>query len=82
MADRRKEANFSQGWGFAGFITLLAVGAFVAAGMLKANTYMPPTDPLAPNVGREEAHAPAKDAQGDHGLGQEATGESASAKPH
>lgn len=59
MAERRKDANFSQGWGFAGFITALAVGAFVAAGALKSSTYLPPTDPLAPSKARAEAHGPA-----------------------
>lgn len=48
MEDRRIEGNFSQGWGIAGFIVLLAVAAFVGAGLLKRSTYHPPTDPLAP----------------------------------
>jgi hypothetical protein len=46
MEDRRIEGNFSQGWGIAGLIVLLAVAAFVGAGLLKRNTYHPPTDPL------------------------------------
>ncbi len=46
MEDRRIEGNFSQGWGIAGLIVLLAVAAFVGAGLLKRNTFHPPTDPL------------------------------------
>ncbi len=60
MAAGRKEANFSQGWGIAAFITALAVGAFVMAGTIKSRTYLPPTDPMRPNGG--EAHA----AGGEH----------------
>jgi hypothetical protein len=46
--DRRIAANFSQGWGFAIFITLLAVASFVIAGMIKRATYHDPTDVTAP----------------------------------
>ena len=46
MEDRRIEGNFSQGWGIAAFIVLLAVAAFVTAGVVKRNTFHPPTDPL------------------------------------
>ncbi|MFN8665839.1 MAG: hypothetical protein U0164_01445 [Gemmatimonadaceae bacterium] len=53
MAEGRKEANFSQGWGIAAFITALAVGAFVMAGTIKSRTYIPPTDPMRPNGGAE-----------------------------
>jgi hypothetical protein len=56
MQDRRVEWNFSQGWGFAGFITLLAIAAYVGAGMLKSRTYHSPTDPLAPTSGQDKAH--------------------------
>jgi len=59
MAAGRKEANFSQGWGFAGLITAMAVGAFVLAGVINSRTYTPPTDPMAPSTGA--AHAPAAD---------------------
>ena len=45
MADRRIEGNFSQGWGVAAFIVLLAVGAFVVAGTIKKNTFHSPNDP-------------------------------------
>jgi hypothetical protein len=48
MEDRRIEGNFSQGWGIAALITLLAVAAFVTAGVLKRNTFHSPNDPLAP----------------------------------
>jgi hypothetical protein len=48
MEDRRIEGNFSQGWGIAGLIVLLAVAAFVGAGLLKRNTFHAPTDPLGP----------------------------------
>ncbi len=48
MEDRRIEGNFSQGWGIAGLIVLLAVAAFVSAGLLKRNTFRSPNDPLAP----------------------------------
>lgn len=60
MAAGRKEANFSQGWGIAAFVTAMAVGAFVLAGTIKSRTYLPPTDPMRPASGG--AHAPA----GDH----------------
>jgi hypothetical protein len=59
MAAGRKEANFSQGWGIAAFVTAMAVGAFVLAGTIKSRTYVPPTDPMAPNGG--SAHGPAAD---------------------
>ncbi len=55
MADRRIEGNFSQGWGVAAFITLLAVGAFVAAGVYKKNTFHSPNDVTAP-ADRPESH--------------------------
>lgn len=55
MADRRIEANFSQGWGVAAFITLLAVGAFVAAGVFKKNTFHSPNDTMAP-AAQAESH--------------------------
>ncbi|MBK6489745.1 MAG: hypothetical protein IPF98_23460 [Gemmatimonadetes bacterium] len=60
MAAGRKEANFSQGWGIAAFVTAMAVGAFVLAGTIKSRTYLPPTDPMAPSSERA-AHAPAAD---------------------
>lgn len=59
MADGYTNANFSQGWGFASFITLLAVAAFATAGIIKARTYVPPSDPMAPSTAREVHAAPA-----------------------
>ena len=56
MQDRRIEGNFSQGWGIAGLIVLLAVVAFVSAGLLKRNTYRSPSDPLAPAPAATEKH--------------------------
>ncbi len=58
MEDRRIEGNFSQGWGIAGLIVLLAVAAFVGAGLLKQRTFHPPTDPLgpAPSAATEAKH--------------------------
>ena len=48
--DRRIVGNFSQGWPFALFITLLAVGAFVGAWMINRATFHSPTDVSAPYV--------------------------------
>lgn len=56
MEDRRIEGNFSQGWGIAAFITALAVAAFVAAGIIKAKTFVSPNDPLSPKPAAEAAH--------------------------
>ena len=53
MADRRIEGNFSQGWGVAAFITLLAVGAFAAAGVYKKNSFHSPNDVSAPSSSSE-----------------------------
>ena len=44
---RRIEGNFSQGWPTAIFITLLAVGAFVTAGVIHNRTYRHPRDVTA-----------------------------------
>ena len=68
MAAGRKDANFSQGWGFATFVTLLAVGAFVLAGVIKQRTFVEPTDPLRPGSEREAAHA--APAGGEHGAAE------------
>lgn len=56
MAGRRIEGNFSQGWGFAAFITLLAAAAFFTAFTIYGNTYHSPNDPTAPSKGAAEAH--------------------------
>jgi hypothetical protein len=53
MEDRRIEGSFSQGWPIAIFVTLLAVAAYVSAGMINKATYRRPTDPTAPS--RSEA---------------------------
>lgn len=53
MADRRIEGNFSKGWGTAAFITLLAIGAFALAGVIKKNTFRSPNDTLAPAAAAE-----------------------------
>jgi hypothetical protein len=45
--DRRIEGSFSQGWPIALFIALLAVGAFVGAGMLHRSTFRSPNDVTA-----------------------------------
>ena len=59
--NRRIEGNFSQGWGMALFITLLAVGAFATAGFIHKQTYHHPRDVSAPyrKAGTAEAHGPA-----------------------
>jgi len=45
--DRRVAGSFSQGWPMALFITALAVGAFVGAGLLHKSTFRSPTDVTA-----------------------------------
>ena len=50
MAAGRKEANFSQGWGIATFITALAVGAFVLAGTIKSRAYLG----CRPSIGKQK----------------------------
>jgi hypothetical protein len=57
MAQGRTDTNFSQGWGIAAFITALAVGSFVTAGIIKNNIYHAPRDPSSPNEARVEGHA-------------------------
>jgi hypothetical protein len=54
--------NFSQGWGVAGFITALALGAFILAGVIKKNTFRSPNDPLGPPPAADASHAPAEKA--------------------
>lgn len=55
MADRTEKPNFSQGWGMAGFITALAVAAYVLAGVTKKNTFYSPNDVLAPAPAAEQS---------------------------
>ena len=58
MSGRRIEGNFSQGWGVATFITLLAAAGFVTAFMVNRRTHYSPNDITAP-VSGAESHAPA-----------------------
>lgn len=44
---RRIEGSFSRGWPFALFITALAVGAFVTAGLIHRATFRSPNDVTA-----------------------------------
>jgi hypothetical protein len=67
MAAGRQEANFSQGWGIAALITAMAVGAFVLAGAINNRTYIPPTDPLAPNSAAARGAAAEHDAPAAEG---------------
>jgi hypothetical protein len=55
MADRRIEGNFSQGWGIAALVTLLAVACFVGAFLINRATHYSPTDTLAPARGAPTA---------------------------
>ncbi|MCC6319658.1 MAG: hypothetical protein IT361_18455 [Gemmatimonadaceae bacterium] len=59
MATHSNQPNFSQGWGIAGLITALAVGAFLLAGYIKSSTFHSPNDPTAPSGGASHAPAPA-----------------------
>ena len=45
--DRRVEGSFSQGWPMALFITALAVGSFVTAGLIHNRTFRSPNDVTA-----------------------------------
>ena len=45
--NRRIEGSFSQGWPFAIFITALAVGSFVTAGLIHKRTFRSPNDVTA-----------------------------------
>ena len=57
--------NFSQGWGIAGLITGMAIGAFALAGYIKSRTFHSPNDVTAPTRGSASQataaaeHAPA-----------------------
>lgn len=65
--DRRIAANFSQGWPMAIFITALAVGSFVTAGIIHKKTFRSPNDVTAQyrkEKGEEHGAAPA--AAGEH----------------
>ena len=45
--NRRIEGNFSQGWLVALFITALAVGSFITAGVIHKKTFRSPRDVTA-----------------------------------
>jgi len=55
---RRIEGSFSQGWPIAIFVTALAVGAFVTAGVIHNRTFRSPNDVTAQY--RKEAGAEEK----------------------
>ena len=59
--DKRIEGNFSRGWPVALFITALAVGSFVTAGVIHKRTFRSPNDVTADyrKDGAGEGHAPA-----------------------
>lgn len=61
MSNSTSKPNFSQGWGMAGLITAMAVGAFLLAGFIKQSTYRSPNDPMA--SGSSVEHAPAAAAE-------------------
>jgi hypothetical protein len=50
--------NFSQGWGVAGLIMGMAIGAFLLAGFIKSRTFHSPNDVTVQTRGSAE-HAPA-----------------------
>jgi hypothetical protein len=56
--NRRIEGSFSQGWPIAIFITALAVGSFVTAGLIHKRTFRSPNDVTAQY--RKEAGAEEK----------------------
>ncbi|NUQ12120.1 MAG: hypothetical protein HUU26_07335 [Gemmatimonadaceae bacterium] len=55
---RRIEGNFSQGWGIAALVTLLAAAGFATAFTIKQKTYHSPNDVTAPTPGAA-SHGPA-----------------------
>jgi len=59
--DKRVEGSFSQGWGFALFITALAVASFVGAGLLHRATFRTPNDVTAEYRQEGGGHSPAAD---------------------
>lgn len=56
MSNTSDNPNFSQGWGVAGFITALAIGAYILAGVIKKNTFHAPNDPIGTAPGAAAAH--------------------------
>ena len=57
--DKRVEGSFSQGWGIAIFITALAVGSFVTAGLIHRATFRSPNDVSAEYRKEGGGHGPA-----------------------
>ena len=49
MEPRRVEGSFSQGWGIAITVLIVAAGFFIGAGMIKRATFHSPNDVLAPS---------------------------------
>lgn len=47
LTNRRIEGSFSQGWPIALFVTALAVGSFVMAGVIHKRTFRSPNDVTA-----------------------------------
>ena len=47
LNNRRVEGSFSQGWPIAIFVTALAVGSFVMAGVIHNRTFRSPNDVTA-----------------------------------
>ena len=47
LTNKRIEGSFSQGWPMALFITALAVGSFVTAGLIHKRTFRSPNDVTA-----------------------------------
>jgi len=66
MSNSSDKPNFSQGWGIAGFITALAIGSFILAGVIKKNTFHSPNDPTGPAPEAAASHAPEKAAPEAH----------------
>ena len=62
---KRIEGSFSQGWGFAAFITALAFGSFALAGFIHKKTFRSPNDVTAQyRKGEEHGAKPGEKAEG------------------
>ena len=64
MSNQTSKPNFSQGWGVAGLITAMAVGAFLLAGYIKSSTYRHPREQMAPGSSAAASHEAAPAAEG------------------
>ncbi len=53
MSGRRIEGNFNQGWGFAAFITLLALSGYALAYTINRHSNRSPSDVMAPAASAE-----------------------------